>query len=363
VLPKRSNHRAAHVVIDTSAYQHNLERVLAFTPYARVMAVIKADGYGHGMEKAAEALAGADEFGVTDLDDVWRLRSAGIDKNLTLLSSSFDASDLASFSAQRVRPVIYDLSQLPMLGNLAESASLDLWLKIDTGMGRLGLSVEDANLAVAQLSKNLAIKSLSVMTHLANADKPDHPANKQQFKMFSDLITAYKFKDVSILNSAGVAAFSSEAYDLVRPGLMLYGISPLQNTSALDLDLRPVMSFRSKLISVKQLPAGSSIGYGSTYSLNEDTRIGVISAGYGDGYPRHAPNGTPVVVNDMVVPLIGRVSMDMICVDLSDVNAQVGDAAILWGEDNPVENVAGLAGSIAYELTCGITQRVERIVI
>ena len=358
-----SNNRAAHVVIERAAIKHNLERVSALVPSAKVMAVIKADGYGHGMEAAATALLNADEFAVSSLDDVKRLRSQGFDKPITMLSATFTVDDLNAMSAQKIRPVIYDLEQLVMLSELSKSADLDLWLKIDTGLGRLGFCIDDVHLVVSRLLAQEGIKSLSAMTHLANADNPDHPSNQRQIKSFLKFAEQYNFSQLSIMNSAGTIAYPEQAKSIVRPGISLYGVSPQRGVSAQNLGLRPAMTFKSKLISVKRLPVGSPIGYGSRYALDADSRIGVIACGYADGYPRHAPNGTPVLINGMYVPLIGRVSMDLITVDLGDIKAQVGDDAILWGADNPVELIAEMSDTIAYELICGITPRVERIVI
>jgi alanine racemase len=366
-----SNSRAAHVVIDSAAIEHNLTQVATIVPSAKVMAVVKADGYGHGMEVAAKALANADEFAVSSLDDVKRLRSQGFDKPITMLSATFDVDDLNSMSAQKVRPVIYDLAQLPTLVELSEKAELDLWLKIDTGMGRLGLCIDDAHLIAARLLSQTGVNSVSAMTHLANADDPDHPNNQRQIKRFLKFAEPYNFSQLSIMNSAGTLAFPQQANSMVRPGLILYGVSPQLSpqlspklgVSAQPLDLRPAMTLKSKLISVKRLPVGSPIGYGSRYTLDSDSRIGVISCGYADGYPRHAPSGTPVLINGMYVSLIGRVSMDLITVDLGEVRAEVGDDVILWGADNPIEVIAEMSDTIAYELLCGITSRVERIVI
>ncbi len=361
VTRKRSNSRATRVLLDSSAYQHNLQVVRSLVPNAKVMAVIKADGYGHGMECAAKALQDADEFGVTCLDDVARLSELGMTKATTLLSGRFSTEQLNQLAATALRPVIYDYAQLPALEAVRDDANLDVWLKVDTGMGRLGFSVEDANLLVGRLRTLAGINSISAMTHLANADVADHPANQKQLDLFHSFCALHAFNEVSILNSAGTIAFASSAGDFVRPGLMLYGISPQQGKTSFDLGLKPVMTFKSELISVKRLPAGSPIGYGSTYALDSDSRIGVVACGYGDGYPRHAVNGTPVLVNGMYAPLIGRVSMDLLTVDLGEIPAEVGDEAVLWGEGNPVETVAEHAGTIAYELTCGITSRVERI--
>jgi len=359
----RKHNRATRVVIDRSAIKHNLQRVRELVPHAQVMAVIKADGYGHSMEVAAKALESADEFAVTCLDDVERLHRQGVDKPMTMLSSTFGLDDLNIMSSRRVRPVIYDLDQLSTLAKIDQTANLDLWLKVDTGMGRLGLAIEDAHLIAARLSTQPGISSVSAMTHLANADNFNHPSNQRQIKSFLQFARKHDFTQLSIMNSAGTIAFSEQAEDVVRPGLVLYGMSPQDGVSAHALNLQPAMTFKSELISVKRLPVGSPIGYGSNYALDSDSRIGVISCGYADGYPRHAPSGTPVLINGMYVPLVGRVSMDLITVELGDVKADVGDEVILWGEDNPVEEIAEMSGTIAYELVSGIAARVERVVI
>lgn len=374
VSQRPSQNRAAHVLIDRAAFAHNLQRVREFAPHSKVMAVIKADGYGHGMEVAAEALQGADEFAVNSLDDVQRLRTHGIDKPLTLLSAQLSVDELNQLPALNTKTVFYDASQLAIFKQLRPDAELSLWLKVDTGMGRLGISPSEVAYYYAQLSALSGIHSISLMTHLANADDAQHPSNATQIEAINTIAQAHDFAELSIVNSAGVIHFGhctqkgelnpqSAVADRVRPGMMLYGVSPIASLSAYDLGLRPVMTFKSQLISVKNVTAGSSIGYGGTYTVDADSRIGVVACGYGDGYPRHAPNGTPVLVNEVLVPLIGRVSMDMLVVDLTGVTAHVGDEVTLWGADNPIEEVAALAGTISYELTCGVLPRVERIII
>lgn len=353
--------RATCVLIDRLAMQANLLRVRELVPHAKIMAVVKADGYGHSMELAANALIAADEFAVTSLDDVNRLRSAGFDKVITMLSSTFNVDDLNRMCDQRVRPVIYDQSQLPLLSRIDSSADLDLWLKVDTGMGRLGLSIDDASQAIAYLKSISGVKSLSAMTHLANADVPLMQENQNQIDLFFDFAQQHDLKELSLMNSAGTIAFSDQAADTVRTGIVLYGVSPFPNMTAQELNLRPAMTFKSNIISTKHLGAGSSVGYGGTHVLSSDTDIAVIACGYADGYPRHAPTGTPVLINGTLVPLIGRVSMDLITVDLQGLKAQVGDEAVLWGPGNPVEEIARLSGTIAYELISGISARVERI--
>lgn len=359
----RLNNRPAHVVLDKAAFSHNLQRVRSLVPSAKVMAVIKADGYGHGMEFAADALGKADEFGVSSMDDVRRLRSAGVTHPITLLSASLSGTDYEILAEWNVRPTIYDWQQLSSLEKIKPAKALDVWLKIDTGMGRLGFGTEELQAVTDALSGLSCVGNICLMSHLANADAPENAANQVQLERFDRLDGDRNFAQQSILNSAGVMSFAQSAKDIVRPGLMLYGISPLLDKTSSELDLRPVMSFRSEIISVKSLPRGSYIGYGSTYQLNEDKVVGIVACGYGDGYPRHAPSGTPVLVNGQIAPSVGRVSMDMIAVDLSGISSDVGDLVELWGRDNPVETIAGLAGTIPYELCCGISNRVERIIV
>ena len=359
----KSQNRAAHVVIDRAAFAHNLAQVKALAPNSRVMAVIKADGYGHGMEVAADALVDADEFAVNSLDDVFRLRDYGVKKKLNVLSAQLDVAQFETLSGLNVRPVFYDIAQLHTLEQLKADTNLSIWLKVDTGMGRLGLLPEDVGPAYQRLSKIKGISSINLMTHLANADNVNHPSNESQISAIKAIAEQYNFDELSIANSAGVVNFVSTHVDQIRPGIMLYGISPVQGKSASDLGLKPVMTFKSQLLSVKHLPAGSPVGYGSTYSMDVDSRIGVVACGYGDGYPRHAPSGTLVLVNGFYVPLVGRVSMDMLCVDLGELPAQIGDEVVLWGADNPIEDVAHSAGTIGYELCCGILPRVGRVVI
>ena len=360
---KLTQARPAHVLIDQSAMRHNLSRVRELCPGSSVMAVIKADAYGHGMEAAADALVEADQFAVSSLDDVLRLRRHGVNKNIIVLSASVNADELRQLSELAVQPVIYDHSQLAALENLDSSEELSVWLKVDSGMGRLGFSPEELSSVRQRVASMAAVKQLSLMTHLANADQTDHANTRQQLKLFEQLSQQGSYVQHSALNSGGICAYAESAFDVVRPGLMLYGVSPLQGVSAEDLGLRPAMTFCSELISVKQLPAGSPIGYGGSYVLEQDSKIGIIACGYGDGYPRHAVNGTPVSVNGGLQPLIGRVSMDMLAVDLGESRAEVGDSAVLWGVENPIEVIAESAGTIAYELSCGILPRVERIIV
>lgn len=365
----KTNKHRCYVEIDTAALTHNVERIRQFVPNSNIMAVIKADAYGHGMELVANHLCDlVDEFAVTSIEDVQRLHSVGIKKPLTLLSAQFTSSDLEWFAENRIRPVIYDYEQLDALKSIAPDTELDSWLKVDTGMGRLGFSADELPRVRDSLNQISGVRSVSLMTHLANADQPNLPLNDIQFSEFDSVIESAKgldqsYQDISVLNSAGVIAFGDQARDYVRPGILLYGISPQIGLSSFKLNLKPVMQFKSSVISVRSMPAGTSIGYSGTYTLDHDSRIAYIACGYGDGYPRHAPSGTSVSVNGFLVPLVGRVSMDMLVVDIGELPVQVGDAVTLWGEENPIEDVAEAAGTIPYELTCSVTPRVVRLTI
>ena len=375
--PTTSNARPAHVLIDAAALRYNLQRVRELCADVAIMAVIKADGYGHGMELVAEALSDVDELGVNSMDDVHRLRAHGITTRCCLLSASFDLKQLSQMQALDVRPVVYDQVQIALLEQLDEQHRVSIWLKVDTGMGRLGILPEELDAVVARLDRAGGVRDISLMTHFANADRLNHPGTALQESLFNDLALKFDYTELSIANSAGIVAQAGVLHRVpphrvpphrvpphrVRPGIMLYGISPVVDKSAEQLGLQPAMTFNSQLISVRHLSSGSALGYGSTHVLEQDSRIGVVACGYGDGYPRHAPSGTPVLVNGKIVPLVGRVSMDMITVALGDLPAAVGDPVTLWGVGNPIETVATAAGTIAYELCCGILPRVERIAV
>lgn len=361
----------AHIIIDRAALRHNLKQVAVRTPCAGVMAVVKANAYNHGDELVSNALNSVQEFASNTIAKVQEMREQGIDQPVTLLTSQLSCDDLGLCADLNARPVIYDATQIKALTEVSNDVGLDIWLKVDTGMGRLGFLPSQLPDALSQLKALPAVRSISLMSHFANADDRDHPLNQQQIALFNELASQYQFKQLSLNNSAGVINFPDQQHDLVRPGIMLYGASPTKVQTAAELNLQPVMSFRSRIIAIKELPTGHSVGYGSTYACSQATKVGIIQCGYGDGYPRHAPTGTPVFIAEKVgqkegqiVPLVGRVSMDMITVDLSQCDvAQVGSEVELWGQNLAVDDVAGKAGTISYELLCGITERVERKVV
>ncbi|NND82797.1 MAG: alanine racemase [Gammaproteobacteria bacterium] len=358
MTPPNNNHRPVQARIDLAALQHNLQvvRNLSASP---VMAIIKADGYGHGMEQVADALSGADQFGVSGLDDARRLRGHGVSLPLTLLSANFDRAGLDELQQLEARPVIYDAAHLPLLNDWSPTKPLNVWLKLDAGMGRLGFLPQAVTGVARRLADMSGIGSVSLMAHFANADHPRHPGTALQLELFEQLAGEFDYAELSVANSGAVVTGIGLDHT-VRPGIMLYGISPLIEASAAELNLRAAMTFSSQLISVRSLSSGTAVGYGGTHVLARESRIGIVACGYGDGYPRHAISGTPVLVNGEIAPLIGRVSMDMLAVDLGDQPAEVGDKVVLWGPDNPVEKIAECASTIAYELVCGVTNRVPR---
>lgn len=354
--------RAAWAEINLTALRHNLLRVRELASRSRVVAIVKANGYGHGIVRVARALDGTDAFGVASIDEALELRSAGISQPIVLLEGLFEAAELPLALEERLDVVVHNDAQLEMLERAVSTgaAQLRVWLKFNTGMHRLGFDDARAGEILQRVAACRIINtSWILMTHLARADERDQDATPRQLERFARIAPGAAHAR-SMANSAGILAWPQTHFDWVRPGLMLYGISPFTDCSAAQEKLQPVMTVHSQLISVNACKKGDAIGYGGTYVCTGDMPVGVVAFGYGDGYPRHAANGTPVLVNGQRVPLIGRVSMDMITVDLrSQPRARVGDPVVLWGQGLPVEDIARHAQTIPYELVCGITQRVR----
>ncbi len=349
-------------LISLSALRHNLQCVRQAAPGCHVVAAIKANGYGHGLVEVASALGDADYLGVACLDEALHLRNAGIRSPILLLEGVLAAQELVQIQEHDLAIVVHQQNQIDWLKTFVakQNRPFEVWLKIDTGMHRLGFDPALAAHAHAQLCAIPAVAALKVvMSHLANADDRTDGKTDQQIRCFQQTLSEWDLPR-SLANSAAILAWPEAHGQWVRPGIMLYGVSPLQGQVGLDHDLRPVMTLSSRLIAAKQVAAGETVGYGGTWCCPEDMLVGVVAVGYGDGYPRHASNGTPVLVNGRRVPLIGRVSMDMITVDLrSQPLAAAGDSVVLWGEGLPVEEIAQAAGTIAYELLCGVSKRVE----
>ncbi len=350
--------RATQATIHLGALRRNLARVRERAGDARVMAVVKADGYGHGLERVARALQGADAFGVAAIADGLRLRAAGVEGRIVVLSGPDDASDLSEFRRLRLEAVIHHDSQLGWLERDNDARTLHVWMKLDTGMHRLGFPPQRASEIQHRLRALPNIdRDIEVMTHFAASDEFENTLTARQIAAFNAAVADVEGPR-ALANSAALIGWPAARGNWVRTGGVLYGLSVVERRSGRDLGFEPAMTLTTKLIAINRVKKGERIGYAATYECPEDMPIGVAAIGYGDGYPRSAPSGTPVLIGKTRVPIVGRVSMDLITLDLRNVAAQVGDRVTLWGGDLPVEDVARHAGTISYDLTCGMTKRV-----
>ncbi|MGZ8152469.1 MAG: alanine racemase [Methylovulum sp.] len=351
---------AAYAVLDLDAAAHNLAQVRRYAPGAKVMAVIKANGYGHGLLRIAEALQDADAFAVARVDEGVRLRRAGLKNRIAVLEGFTCAEELDELLHYQLDALVHSYTQLEVFEARAKQAQISVWLKLDTGMNRLGFKAKEFAAVYQRLSRCSIIKQpINLVTHFANADDKQDAMTPRQIRLFNDTVADYPGQR-SIANSAGILGWQDALTDWVRPGVMLYGISPFPDSTGAQWGLKPIMGLYSRLIAVKPVDAGDTVGYGASWVCPQPTTLGVVAIGYGDGYPRYAKHGTPVLVNGLRAPLIGRVSMDMITVDLgAQPNAKPGDAVTLWGDGLPVEEIAHWAETIPYTLVCGITPRVQ----
>ena len=351
--------RPAKVVINLSALRHNFNQVRSLAPNAHIMAIIKADAYGHGLVPIARALDSADAFGVACLEEAQELRQAEIKQRIVLLEGPYSSSELPEISRLKLDIVVHDRSQIEMLEHTKTTAAFSVWLKLDTGMHRLGFLPAVAQPTYQRLKQCGAVAEIRLMTHLASANNRTDTMVLEQIERFSRCSQAIPIEK-TIANSAAVLACKESHADWIRPGIMLYGVSPFIDSKGPEENLRPVMTFQSKLISVKKIKAGEPVGYGATWRCPEDTYIGVVASGYGDGYPRHARSGTPILVNSERAKLIGRASMDLLIVDLGTrTSAKVGDEIVLWGADLPVEEIAACAETIPYQILCSVHKRLK----
>ncbi len=341
--------------IDLSALKNNL-RVVRRATSARVMAVIKANGYGHGLLRVAEALRDAEGFALLDVRDAIALREAGFRQTILLLEGYFSQDELPLMAEYELTSVIHNQRQLAWLDAYPRRQGLSVWLKVNTGMNRLGFMPAEVPSVMERLKSHRAVRDVTLMTHFAQADEAEGIA--AQLQVFRQLAAPYRVP-CSLANSAAVLRYPEAHGDWVRPGISLYGSSPFADVSAQQLGLQPVMTLSSELISVRELRAGDAVGYGATFRADNAMRIGIVACGYADGYPRHAATGTPILVAGQRTRTLGRVSMDMLAVDLSDIpDAQAGSRVVLWGEGMPVDEVAAAAGTISYELLCALAPRV-----
>ncbi len=353
--------------IDVSALKHNLAVVRGCAPQSRALAVIKANAYGHGMLRVAGALAGAEGFAVLNLSEGVALREAGFKQTILLLEGFFSADELPALAEYRLASVIHHAEQMEMLEASGLPVKLDVFLKINSGMNRLGFKPEVFPSALQRLQSSRSAGKITLMTHFSTADALKGASEAEgvaaQLACFDGLAAGLALPR-SLANSAAILRYPETHGDWVRPGIMLYGSSPFGEASAESLGLRPAMTLESGIIAVQALRAGEAVGYGATFRAASTMRVGIVACGYADGYPRHAPTGTPVLVNGVSTRTLGRVSMDMLCVDLTALpDAGIGSPVTLWGDGLPVEEVASAAGTISYELLCALAPRVPVVEI
>ncbi len=348
--------------VSKAALQHNLRQIKRQAPMSQILAMVKANAYGHGLVFAAKALEEADAFGVASLDEALTLRQAGITQDIVLMEGIFHPPELVLVDQKKLTLVVHHWEQVEALqhhrGTLTRP--FRVWLKINTGMNRLGLSPASFVKAYDLFNNNPNISLVGFMTHFAQADEKENPTTLHQLQVFQESV-GNRPGLKSLANSAAILAWPQTHADWVRPGLILYGASPFPGGQASTHQLVPAMSLQSEIIAIRELRHGEKVGYGGTWQNNkEKCLVGIVAIGYGDGYPWHARTGTPVLVNGKRVHTLGRVSMDMIAVDLTESPnpVKVGDSVVLWGPGLPVEEVAEHASTIPYELFCRLTERV-----
>ena len=346
--------------IDSGALRHNLQVVRSRAPKSRIMAVIKANAYGHGLVAVAKALDSADAFAVARVDEGLALRAAGVKGAIVLLEGVFDKDQLDAAAAADFELVVHAPEQIELLRNASPTQRFKVWLKLDSGMNRLGFKQPEFAAAHAVLNALPALRGpANLFTHLASADVPGAATTDDQLNDFASATRGLP-GECCIENSAAILTIPKSQADWVRPGLLLYGVSPFAGTIGADYGLLPVMTLHSHVIATKALAVGERVGYGGDWIAARPTRLAIAAVGYGDGYPRSLPSGSPVLVNGERAELAGRVSMDMIGIDVTDlkIDARLGDPVVLWGAGLPVEEIAVWAQTIPYELLCGISQRV-----
>jgi alanine racemase len=350
--------RPLRAAVSAGALAHNLAIAQAHAGSAKVWAVLKANAYGHGLERAARALAAADGFAVLDFQEAARLRALGVQKPILMLEGPFELSDVGEAQRNALTLVIHGRAQLEMLAAAGGGAKIDCYLKVNTGMNRLGFGADGVHAAFAALRASPHVGAVTLMTHFADAD--GSAGISEQLSSFEQTVKAFGPLPRSLANSAALLRFPKEAgADWARPGIMLYGGSPFAERSAESLGLKPAMTLSSRLIAVQRVKRGERVGYGFSYEARAALSIGIVACGYADGYPRHAPSGTPVLVDGERVPTVGRVSMDMIAVDLTSLaGAGVGAPVTLWGEGISADEVGAAAGTLSYELFTKLTARV-----
>lgn len=351
--------RPTRIVIDANALVHNVSRIRHLAPQQKLIAMVKANAYGCGLSKVVPVLENhVDAFGVACLEEALAVRALGVNTPCILFQGFFNQDELNLASEKQFSCVIHQHQQINLLRNTLLTKPISIWIKVNTGMNRLGFKPDEVPAVLDALSNcDLINKDIGLMTHLACADEPSRIENQQQISLFQT-INLKGIQQRSIANSAAIMAFPETHADVVRAGIMLYGVSPFAEQTALHLGLRPVMHLISAISAIHDNSTHVAVGYSGTWSTDKPSKIGIVPVGYGDGYPRHIAQNTPVWINGQEVPIIGRVSMDMLAVDLTNhTTVGIGDAVELWGKHIAVERIAAAAGTIGYELLCQITSR------
>ncbi len=352
--------RPAQALIDLAALRHNYQLARQCSG-GKALAVVKADAYGHGAVPCAQALqADADGFAVACIEEALELRAAGITQPILLLEGFFEASELALIDQHQLWCVVHSLWQLDAIEQARLSRPLQVWLKLDSGMHRVGLFPEQYQAAYRRLQASGKVDKIVLMSHFARADELDCTRTEEQLAVFNAAREGLQ-AEVNLRNSPAILGWPQVPSDWVRPGIMLYGATPFEQSQALAAQLKPVMTLQSQIINVRELPVGEPVGYAARFIAERPTRVGVVAMGYADGYPRHAPTGTPVAVDGQLTRIIGRVSMDMLTVDLTDLpNAGLGSWVELWGAQVLASDVAAQAQTIPYQIFCNL-RRVPRL--
>lgn len=352
--------RQATIYIDSEALQYNLNRIKQLAPHSQIVSMVKANAYGHGVQDCLAALNATDAFGVACLEEALAIRRLGYTQPITLIEGVFTEDEMEDVIQQKLECVVHRHEQVEWLiqNNEAYNAlGLKVWVKLNSGMNRLGFKINEIIAVIHQL-KSLNFNCVLTM-HFANADV-DHPLNEQQIQQFLDVKNACEPILASCCNSAAIYKYPNLHFDYVRPGIMLYGSTPFADKDVNELDLKPVMSFEAEIIALNQIQAGESVGYGSTFTATNSMQIAIVSIGYGDGYPRAYVKPNYVAIDKQLTPVIGRVSMDMIAIDTTNLQVKVGTKVELWGKTRLVDDVANANGTIGYELLCRLSNRPQR---
>lgn len=352
--------RQATIYIDSEALQYNLNRVKQLAPHSQIVSMVKANAYGHGVQDCLAALNATDAFGVACLEEALEIRRLGYTQPITLIEGVFTEDEMGDVIQQKLECVVHRHEQVEWLIQNKEAYNalgLKVWVKLNSGMNRLGFKINEIIAVIHQL-KSLNFNCVLTM-HFANADV-DHPLNEQQIQQFLEVKNTCAPILASCCNSAAIYKYPNLHFDYVRPGIMLYGATPFADKDVNELDLKPVMSFEAEIIALNQIQAGESVGYGSTFTATNSMQIAIVSIGYGDGYPRAYVKPNYVAINKQLTPVIGRVSMDMIAIDTTNLQVKVGTKVELWGKTRLVDDVANANGTIGYELLCRLSNRPQR---